>query len=165
MLRDEERPAVVLAQWRQQGEEPHFNLRLRSSAIVRVHHSLGAGLQTFQSLIVTPTMTTQDVLQIAVAKLHPHDNPLDFELLEQTPHGGEVVHFGGDQETVVYYTSVLSPFIERVLGATEQLLTLTAGSTGSQIELRPKREPVRLSNTYSIACTLPHIHFLLLFCS
>lgn len=91
VLRDEERPAAVLAQWRRQGEEPHFNLRLRSSGIIRVHHSLEAGLQSFQSLIVTPTMTTHDILQIAIAKLRPHDNPSDFELLERTPHGGEVM--------------------------------------------------------------------------
>lgn len=44
----------------------------------------------------------------------------------------------------------LSPLIERILGDAEQLLALVAGSNGSQIELRPKSELVRLSNTYGI---------------
>ena len=91
VLRDDERPAAVLALWRARGAVPHFQLRQRTSAIIRLHHQLEGGLQSFQSLIVTPTMTSCDVIEIAVAKLFPQDSPTHYELLERTSHGGEVM--------------------------------------------------------------------------
>lgn len=45
-------------------------------------------LQTFRSLIVTPHMTTSDVLLVALAQIAPTESSADFQLIEKTPKGG-----------------------------------------------------------------------------
>ena len=46
--------------------------------------------QTFRSLIVTPHMTSGDVLQVALAQIAPRLQPSNYQLIEKTPHGGEL---------------------------------------------------------------------------
>ena len=109
-LRDNELPAAVKEQWVGQGVDPHFQLRLRASGIIRVQYRLGrdqevSGLkrvltngpiiqcimpftQTFRSLIVTPHMTSCDVLQVALAQIAPREPYTDYHLIEKTPLGG-----------------------------------------------------------------------------
>lgn len=76
----------------------HFALRQRTSALVRVYHNLDGDLQSFQSLIVTPSMTARDLLQVAVARAAPRESPEGFSLVLKTPTsaGGNAPCDGGD---------------------------------------------------------------------
>ena len=89
ILRDEEQPSEVHASWKEREENVQFLLRERTSGLVRVHHQLGGDYQSFQSLIITPTMTCQDVLQLATGRLAPGEGTGDFVLVLRTAQGGE----------------------------------------------------------------------------
>ena len=62
------------------------------SGLIRVYHQIDQGYETFQSLIVTPSMTTRDVVQLAIARLaldESHDESHDlFELAQRSTTGG-----------------------------------------------------------------------------
>lgn len=73
-----------------------FHLRLKpvppqlpSTSLVRVYHQFNEGYETFQSLIVSPRMTSLDVKQLAIARISPNESPDQFDLLYKTPAGGE----------------------------------------------------------------------------
>ena len=89
-LRDEDHPLQVLAAWQAVGA--HFHLRLRTSRLLRVYHRLDGDFQSFQSLIVTPSMRCSDILQVAVGRVSPGEQPEAFDLVEKTAVGeGECV--------------------------------------------------------------------------
>ena len=111
-LRDGDLPAVVKEEWAGQGAEPQFHLRLRASGIIRVqhrltgdqevghtlslshptHHTLFFKQQTFRSLIVTPHMTSGDVVQVALGQIAPQEDHTHYHLIEKTPHRGGHPH-------------------------------------------------------------------------
>lgn len=115
LLHDEERPTDVLVSWRSSKENSKFILQLRTSGLIRVYDGLGAGYQSFQSVIVSPSMTCGDVLQIVVPRLAPSESTEQFQLVEISPAG------------------------ECVIAATECPLLLQKKS--SQLELRRKHQP------------------------
>ena len=88
VLHDEECPTDVLVSWRSSKESSKFILQLRTSGLIRVYDGLGAGYQSFQSVIVTPSMTCRDVLQIVVPRLAPSESAEQFQLVEISPAGG-----------------------------------------------------------------------------
>eukprot|EP00731_Ephydatia_muelleri_P016553 Em0009g977a len=84
LLKDDERPAEV----RESTEaNSYFQVRLRQSGILRVHYRTNGDYQTFYSVIVTPSMTTSDVVQVAAARFAPNESPDSFELVKRS-HGG-----------------------------------------------------------------------------
>ncbi len=97
LLRDEDRPSAIHASLK---DSATFHLRYRTSGLVRVYYgSEEAGDRhqtTFQSLIVTPSMTSRDVTQLAVARLFPQDKPEDFDLVIRRRGQGERV-LAGDE--------------------------------------------------------------------
>ncbi len=63
-----------------------------STAVLRVYHQIDQDFETFQSLIVSPSMTTDDVIQLSLARIAldvSHDVSHDqFELVLRTTEGG-----------------------------------------------------------------------------
>ncbi len=66
-----------------------------ATAVLRVHHQIDQDFETFQSLIVSPSMTTNDVIQLSLARItldgsrdSSHDQ---FELVLRTAEGGNYV--------------------------------------------------------------------------
>ena len=55
---------------------------------MRVYHSLDDGSHTFQSLIVTPSMTGGEVLRLVVSRLSTSEDPLQYYLLLKTATAG-----------------------------------------------------------------------------
>ena len=77
----------VLVSWRS-SENSKFLLQLRTSGLIRVYDGLGAGYQSFRSVIVTPTMSCSDVIQIVLLRVAPSESAEHFELVEIGPAGG-----------------------------------------------------------------------------
>lgn len=88
LLKDDERPAEVHESSEQNS---YFQIRLRQSSILRVHYRTNGDYQTFYSIIVTPSMTTRDVVQVAAARFAPDENPDSFELVKRGQGGVEVL--------------------------------------------------------------------------
>lgn len=82
-------------------------VRLRQSGILRVHYRMNGDYQTFYSIIVTPSMTTRDVVQVAAARFAPDENPDLFELVKRGQGGGKLrlvrVHNNAHVLFVVFY--------------------------------------------------------------
>ena len=101
-LRDEDHPLQVLVAWQAVGA--HFHLRLRTSRLLRVYHRLDGDFQSFQSLIVTPSMCCSDILQVAVGRVSPREQPEAFDLVEKTAVGeGECVGMYDSCKGVITY--------------------------------------------------------------
>ena len=87
-----EHPSIIL----QESEGPvQFVLTSKSitpdkpsSVLIRVYYKLNGDVQTFQSLIITPTMTTKEVLDMAVSKAGVSGSADDYSLVLLTPKGG-----------------------------------------------------------------------------
>ena len=86
LLRDSDHPAEVHSLWRDRSAL--FLLRLRTSCLMRIYHSLDGDYQTFHSVIVTHTMTTRDLVRLATASIAPEEQPEQFHMIVKTPHGG-----------------------------------------------------------------------------
>lgn len=84
LLRDEDRPVQNLARWQMVGVR--FHLRLRTRGLLRVYHWLGGDYESFQSVIVTPSMCCNDLVQMAVGR-YPGERLESFELVERTASG------------------------------------------------------------------------------
>ena len=74
-----------------------FSLKYKSTpppatGLVRVYHQIDQNFETFQSLIISPGMTTSDVIQLALARMtldESHEMSCDqFELVQKTAEGG-----------------------------------------------------------------------------
>lgn len=65
---------------------------LSTTAVLRVYHQIDQDFETFQSLIVSPSMTADDVIQLSLARIAldvSHDVSHDqFELVLRTTEGG-----------------------------------------------------------------------------
>lgn len=68
---------------------------LPAAGLIRVYHQIDQDFETFQSLIVSQSMTARDVVQLALTRVmldKSHDVSHDqFELLQRTPEGGVYV--------------------------------------------------------------------------
>ena len=74
----------MLARWQVVGVR--FHLRLRTRGLLRVYHWLGGDYESFHSVIVTPSMCCNDVVQMAVGR-YPGERPEAFDLMERTASG------------------------------------------------------------------------------
>ena len=62
-----------------------------SNNLLRIHYQLQHGVQSFTSLIITPTMTAADVLDLAVSKALPSEPASNYTLTVVTSKGGTYV--------------------------------------------------------------------------
>ena len=93
LLRDTESPLGVKLAWKEDLglSAVLFQVRVRTSGILRIHHALEGGMPSFQSIICTAGMTTRDVIQLSLAKVDTSSKSGDlddFELLLRTQDGG-----------------------------------------------------------------------------
>ena len=141
-----------------------------AAAVKRFDEVFSPSSQTFRSLIVTPHMTTSDVLQVAVAQIAPTDSSANFQLIEKTPKGGgpHTVHWTCGHTphscaTPLYHvpcTELLPPSTERVIGDSECPLLLQTGSTQLLLRRRQNKQTAgsELSPNMSPTSHTPNHH-------
>ena len=63
-----------------------------STNLLRIHYQLKHGVQSFMSLIITPTMSATEVLDLAVSKALPSEPASNYTLTLVTSKGGRLDH-------------------------------------------------------------------------
>jgi len=71
-----------------------------ANALIRVYYDSERGIQTFHSLIATPSMTSADVLESALPVVSPSGNVKDYMLVLVTP--GKGMYIGCKLQTCIF---------------------------------------------------------------
>ena len=78
---------------RQKPPPPLHSSAPSANALIRVYYDSERGIQTFHSLIATPSMTSTDVLESALPVVSPSGEVKDYMLVLVTPGKGMYVGY------------------------------------------------------------------------